>query len=294
MPDLHPDCIAYLEDLAALGLPANTVHEIRARYRTLCARYAGPLVPVARIVHLSAPVHARLYENNPAAPLLVWFHGGRIISGDLDTHDSLCRQLAKSSGWRVLSVAYRLAPEHPYPAAIEDAREAIALAGTLSRAVALGGDSAGASLALSMALEAMPPAKALVLVYPMIDAACSSPSHREFLQGPATSSQDIRFGYHLWLPPDADPRDPDISPFYAADLRALPATFLLTAGIDPLRDEGLALAARIREAGRPLTAIHEPTHIHGFLTYPARFEAARRAIRDIAAFLRHSLQAVDS
>jgi acetyl esterase len=289
VPELHPDCAAFLAGAASLDLPAATVEQIRARYKTLCARYAGPPAPVAQIEHLTAPVHARLYSDDPAAPLLVWFHGGRMISGDLDTHDALCRLLVRSSGFRVLSVAYRLAPEHPYPAALEDAREALALAGTLSSKIALGGDSAGASLALSVALDATPPVHALVLVYPMIDAACSLPSHEEFRHGPGTSGEDIRFGYELWLPPGADPRDPSISPFYAPDLRALPQVFLLTAGVDPLRDEGLAFAERIRAAGLPLTASHEPDHIHGFLTYPARFEAAHRACHAIGRFLRASV-----
>jgi acetyl esterase len=286
VPDLHADCLAYLAEVAGLNLPAGTIAEVRARYRALCARYAGPPAPVAHVEHLTSPVHARLYADRAEAPLLVWFHGGRMISGDLDTHDAACRLLVRASGWRVLSAAYRLAPEHPYPAALEDARQALALAGMLSPTVALGGDSAGGLLALAVALDSAPPVQALVLVYPMLDAACQSPSHREFLAGPGPSSRDMRAGYDLWLPPGADPLDPAISPLYAPDLRALPPVFLLTAGADPLRDEGLALAARIREAGRPLTAVHEPAHIHGFFTYPARFQAARRACRGIGAFLR--------
>ena len=284
MPELHPDCRAFLDEVARLNIPVSTVGEIRARYRRLCQHFAGPRVEGVETREIEAPVRARLYATSPTAPLLVWFHGGRMISGDLETHDAVCRLLVTHSGWRVLAVHYRLAPEHPFPAAVEDASTALAFAQSMATAVALGGDSAGASLALTAALAAPQPAAALVLVYPMIDATCHLPSHEEFRNGPGTSSEDIRLGYRLWLPPGAGATDPRISPLFSQDLAGLPRTFLLTAGIDPLRDEGLRLAARLIEAEVPVIQAHYPAHVHGFLTYPAGF-AATEAVEQIAAFL---------
>ena len=285
MRELHPDCQAFLEEVARLNIPASTVEEIRARYRRLCRHFAGPRAEGVETSEIEAPVRARLYATSPAAPLLVWFHGGRMISGDLETHDAVCRLLASRSGWRVLIVDYRLAPEHPFPAAVEDASAALAFARAMSPAVAIGGDSAGASLALAAALTAPQSAAALVLIYPMIDATCHLPSHAEFRAGPGTSSEDIRLGYTLWLPPGADARDPRISPLFSPSFAGLPPTFLLTAGIDPLRDEGVRLAARLIESEVPLTHTHYPRHLHGFLTYPARFTAAGEAVAHAAAFL---------
>jgi acetyl esterase len=282
MPELHPDCLAYLDDLRALNLPASTSAEIRHRYRALCARFAGPLAPVP-VQEISAPIIARLYGLGDR--LLAWFHGGRMVSGGLDTHDAPCRLLAFRSGWRVLAVDYRLAPEHPFPAALEDAAAALRFAASLSPTLAAGGDSAGAHLALTAASEAAPPLHALVLIYPMIDATRSLPSHTEFEHGPGTSSRDIAAGYQWWLPLGTNPGDPRVSPLFYPNFAALPRSFVLTAGFDPLRDEGLQLVQRL-EAGRvPVTHVHFPQHLHGFLTFPARFAAAETAVRHVAQFL---------
>jgi acetyl esterase len=285
MRELHPDCRAFLDEVARLNIPASTVPEIRARYRRLCRHFGGPRVEGVETTEVDAPVRARLYATAPAAPLLVWFHGGRMISGDLETHDAVCRLLAFHTGWRVLAVDYRLAPEDPYPAAVEDASAAFAFARSLSPAVTLGGDSAGASLALTVALASPQASAALVLIYPMIDATCHLPSHAEFRGGPGTSSDDIRLGYTLWLPPGADAQDPSISPLFSPSFAGLPPTFLLTAGVDPLRDEGVRLAARLIEDEVPVTHVHYADHLHGFLTYPARFSAAGEAAAQIALFL---------
>jgi acetyl esterase len=265
----HPDSEAFLREVAGLGLPPSAgaaVSQIRERYRTLCRHFAGDPPSVAEVQELALPCPARVYAPAPDAPILVWFHGGRMITGDLETHDPLCRWLASLSGWRVLAVDYRLAPEHPYPAAVQDATAAVNWARSQAARVAIGGDSAGAWLALAAGK-----ADALVLAYPMVDAACVSHSHLEFRNGPGTSSEDIRFGYRLWLggrfaaPPLPDP---------------CPPAYVLISELDPLRDEGRALAARLGAK----ESVFEG-HIHGFLTYPARFGEARRAYDDIAQFL---------
>jgi acetyl esterase len=198
-----------------------------------------------------------------------------MISGDLETHDSLCRHLAAASGWQVLAVDYRLGPEHPYPAAVEDAMRVVT---EIAPRAALGGDSAGASLALSGFTRETP---ALVLIYPMVDATRGCESHAEFRTGPGTSSEDIRYGYDQWLPPGADPRDPRVSPLFDPRLVEAPRSLVVTCGVDPLRDEGLLLRDRLPRCEH----LHFEGEVHGFLTYPARFAAAGRTIAAMANFL---------
>lgn len=278
MPTLHPDCLSYLEDLRELAMPAATPAEVRARYRFLCERYAGPRIDV-RVEDVNGPVPMRLYGEGER--LLVWFHGGRMVSGDLETHDWLCRALARESEGRVLAVDYRLAPEHRFPAALEDASAALRFARTLSGKVSAGGDSAGAWLALAAALEKPGQVSTLVLIYPMIDATCSLASHREFENGPGTSGRDIVLGYEWWFGPGAARC---ASPLRAEGFEKLPRTFVLTCGVDPLRDEGMDLVQRLSKARLEVEHVHYSTLLHGFLTYPARFRAADEAIREAARF----------
>ena len=278
---LAPDSAAYLAEVARLGLSARTIDEIRVRYRRLCAHFAPPRLEVVNVVD---GARARLYANRDRAPVLVWFHGGRMISGDLETHDALCRQLVHASGWRVLAVDYRLAPEHPYPAAFEDAALAMRAAYSLSSIVAVGGDSAGAILAIDAARHG---SAAMILVYPMIDATLSCPSHAEFRTGPGPSSEDMRFGYDQWLPPGTDRRDPRVSPLFESDVALLPPAFIAVSGVDSLRDEGMRFAQKLPS---PTLVCYEG-EVHGFLTYAARFQASGDVVERIAAFLRASVPA---
>jgi acetyl esterase len=273
---LAPDSAAYLAEVARLSLPARTIDEIRARYHRLCVHFAPPRLEVASVVD---GARSCLYANSDRAPVLVWFHGGRMISGDLETHDALCRQLVHASGWRVLAVDYRLAPEHPFPAALEDAALAMKVAYSLSPDVAVGGDSAGAILAIDAARHG---SAAMVLVYPMIDATLSCPSHAEFRTGPGPSSEDMQFGYDLWLRPGTDRRNPRISPLFDTNPAALPPAFVAVSGIDSLRDEGMRFAQKLPS---PTFVCYEG-EVHGFLTYAARFQAAGDVVERIAAFLR--------
>lgn len=272
---MHADCVAYLEALRALQMPAGTPEEVRARYRAQCALWAGERVDVGT----SEVACGRVY--GAGGPLLVWFHGGRMVSGDLETHDALCRGLAAASGWRVMGVDYRLAPEHRHPAQLEDARAALRWAATMSERVAVGGDSAGATLALVTAMERVIDLEALVLVYPMLDATQEHASHAEFAEGPGTSARDIRLGYEWWLGESADRRDWRVSPRFGDGWEALPPAFVLTCGVDPLRDEGIELAGRLSGVVHE----HYADHLHGFMTYPGRFQAAQTASGQIARFL---------
>lgn len=257
---LHPEAEAFLSELAELEIPKAA----RERYEFLCARFAGDPAAVGELREIEKPVAGRLYRDGPG-PLLVWFHGGRFISGSLNTHDALCRRLARALEGSVLAVNYRLAPEHPYPAAFEDARAAADYARTLDENAAAGGDSAGAALALACGLETV------ALVYPMADPSCSGASHDRFAYGPGPSSAEMRAGWEQFLPRNASLDLP---------LQHVRRALVVTAEIDPLLDEGLRLASVLPDAKH----VHVEGHIHGFLTYAARFSAAANIVSEIAAF----------
>jgi acetyl esterase len=289
--ELHPDAQAFLEELSRLDLPPShgiPVTVLRERFEKICAHFAGRRRELGHVEDVNGPVRLRVYtpENALAGRSLLWFHGGRMISGNLKTHDAACRLLASTTLWPVVSVDYRLGPEHPFPAALEDASAALAWAAARFESVAVGGDSAGAALALRAALDARTVSCALVLVYPMVDATMSLPSHAEFMEGPGTSSRDISMGYDLWLPADTPPANPRVSPLFERDFSGLPPVWLGVAELDPLRDEGLALSERLRRGGVPVETRMADGHIHGFLTYPGRFREAEATAESIAGFLR--------
>jgi acetyl esterase len=283
---LHPDVEAFLAEVPALGLPPSSggsAEQMRERHRRLSLHYAGAPPLIATETPAGCPVPARLYRRSDR--WLVWFHGGRFVTGSLDTHDALCRHLAAESGWSVLSVDYRLAPEHPFPAAIDDALAAWSWAAGQTATLAAGGDSAGAHLALLAAVESASRPAGCVLIYPMIDATCSQPSHAAYATGPGVSSADIRAGYDLWLPKGTDRRHPRVSPLFTVFPPDLPPFYLLLAEHDPLRDEGVQCAARLHQAGARVHASLFAGLTHGFLNYPARFRHAQKATREIATFL---------
>ncbi len=241
-------------------------------------------------LHLSETLNARQYwpTKSDTLPLIVYFHGGRFISGDLESHDPLCRQLAHATNCRVLAVDYRLSPEHPFPAAADDADTALAWAMANSASTALMGDSAGANLAAVAAngYHGSAQMAAQVLVYPMIDATCSLVSHREFSTGYGPTSQDMQRGWHEYLQDKADPRNPRVSPLYQDDLRHLPSTLVITAEYDALRDEGELYARKIEAAGVSVTCHRYAGAIHGFFTMQGVLRLAREALQESAAFLR--------
>jgi acetyl esterase len=232
---------------------------------------------------------ARQYwpAKRDSLPLIVYFHGGRFISGDLDSHDPLCRQLAHAVNCRVLAVNYRLSPEHPFPAAADDACSALAWAMTVSASIAVMGDSAGANLAAVAAQNHRGSSQlaAQVLVY----ATCSLASHREFATGYGPGSEDMQRGWSLYLQNEPDLRNPRASPLYAKDLHHLPPTLVITAEYDPLRDEGELYAQKLTDAGVALSLRRYPGAIHGFFTMQAVLHLARESLNYAAAFLRAHL-----
>jgi acetyl esterase len=219
-------------------------------------------------------------------PILLFFHGGRFFSGDLESHDTVCRLLALAVGCRVVAMDYRLAPEHRFPAAAEDAIRAAGWAVGQGVAVGFAGDSAGANLAAIAALHYRgPQVRAQVLIYPMIDATCASASYREYAEGFGPGAGDMRRGWSEYLPEGADPRAPLASPLFAPNLEGVAPAFVLTAEYDTLRDEGEAYARRLAEAGNLVQMRRYPGAIHGFFTMPGTLGLARDAMGEVAAFL---------
>jgi acetyl esterase len=226
-------------------------------------------------------------------PLLVFLHGGMWLLGDLDTHDRLCRRIAAGAGVDVLAVDYRRAPEHPWPAAVDDAVAAVRHAAAhLSAVVGIGGDSAGGCLAAlaSLALRDAGQADVLaaqILVCPNTDL---TGAHRSMVdKGTRFGLQaaDVRWAAAQWVPDLARHGDGDVSPLHAADLSGLPPAVVVTAEHDPLRDEGDAYAARLAAAGVPVTHRCEPRLRHGFVqgADPAATAAVERLIADVRAGL---------
>ncbi|WP_409056158.1 alpha/beta hydrolase fold domain-containing protein [Streptomyces sp. SYP-A7185] len=227
-------------------------------------------------------------------PTVVFFHGGGYTLCGLDSHDATARTLCAGSGAVVVSVAYRLAPEHRFPAAAEDAYAALrwvadqAAAGGLGGdpgAVVTAGDSSGGGLATVAALMARDrggPAVALqVLIYPLLDAGQGSDSYTTNATGYFLTAAHLRWFWEQYLGPDGDPTHPYASPLHA-DVTALPPAHVVTAGCDPLCDEGEAYAVKLRRAGVPVTRAHHPEMFHGFLGFPGLLDDARAAAAEVA------------
>jgi acetyl esterase len=297
-----------LEVLSALNLPELcTLDAAAAREMTRSQRGTVPPGPDAwtedrRIPGPAGELFVRLYRpldaGDDALPVLVWFHGGGFVIGSVDESDSDCRHLAVQAGIAVVSVEYRLAPEHPFPAAPDDcyaatawvAAHAAELRVDASR-LAVGGDSAGGTLATVVALMARdrggPKIVFQLLVYPVADlASMETPSHHENAVGYfLTRSSMIWFRDHYT--PDASVRtDYRVSPLHAANLTGLPPAFVITAEFDPLRDEGEAYADRLRAANVPVVKTRYDGMIHGFFRMSAFFDGARRALQDAGDALR--------
>ncbi|MFW6773688.1 alpha/beta hydrolase [Nocardioides sp. CPCC 205120] len=232
-------------------------------------------------------------------PLLVFLHGGGWLYGDLDSHDALCRFLAEQAGVRVLSVAYRLAPEHPFPAAYDDAlaayRWVVENAGWLGADVdrlAVGGDSAGGNLAATVAIAAAReglPLSFQLLVYPATDMTRSSESHRLFSRGFFLTAEFMDGVAEGYLPEVHDRVDPTASPLFAELPDGLAPAYLCTAGFDPLRDEGEAYARKLEAAGVPVVQRRFDGLIHGFANWVALGAANHAALVEVAAALRAGL-----
>jgi acetyl esterase len=295
---LHPQVTALLERVARSPLPPyHTVPAFVARriYRDTRAVLAPkrPEVPEVRLLVFDGAVAVRAYRPVLAEtlPALVFFHGGGWTIGDLDTHDVVCRQLALGARCVVFSVDYRLAPEDPFPAAVEDcffaAQYISSHASELNvdpRRIAVGGDSAGGNLAAVVALMARdrgePRLACQLLVYPATDQRCEF--HGE---GYLLTRDGIRFFRGGYLPNTADRTDWRASPLLAASHASLPPALVLTAGYDPLVDEGRAYAARLESAGVEVDYKEYSDMVHGFLLFGGVLDTANAAVAHCCAHL---------
>ena len=251
----------------------------------------------------AGPVTVRLYRppGGDTPPLLIWMHGGGFVLGSLESADPTARELCAGAGVLVASVDYPLAPEHPWPAAPE-ACHAVAVwlvehaeeLGFDARRVALGGDSAGGNLAAVTALLAQerggPAISFQLLVYPMCDLVGDHPSMRENAEGYLLSASRVEWFIRTYLPDGADRTDPHLSPIYAADLRGQPPAAVITAELDPLRDEAEAYAERLSAAGVPTELTRHEGLVHGFLRMGGLSPRARAASAQAVASLRTAVQ----
>ncbi len=300
---LHPQARTALSVQQRAPLTAATIAEVRRSMRDATAAEVGAGPDLPTVVDIpgaslgssgAGGAAARLYRDGAAgpAPVVLYAHGGGWVMGDLQTHDGLCRQLVAASGWAVLAVDYRLAPEHPYPAALEDLSRALDwLRGAAADRyrldpgrIAVAGDSAGAHLAAVTARRARDAGAHLagqVLICPVIDPAMDYPALDDY----GLDRDEMRFFWDAYAPPGVDRSDPDLRPL-GVDATGLPPAVVITAELDVLRDEGERYAAHLMRAGVPVVATRYQGMVHNFPRKLALFDAADAAVAQIGAVLR--------
>ncbi|MGH8869517.1 MAG: alpha/beta hydrolase [Actinomycetes bacterium] len=308
--DARPDAERQLDPqaeafLAAAVSPAGapSVDAARAAHHDTAAALGGEPEPVdeVRVIDVgdgagelrARLVRPRFADADRPLPLVVFFHGGGWVVGTPETYAPLQHALANAAGALVLSVDYRLAPEHRHPAAVADALAAThwalahadELGADVSR-VGVCGDSAGGHLAAIVARKLPDRLAFQLLVYPVTDAVGGHPSLRENAEGYYLTAEGMRWYWQQYLPDGTDPRDPDVSPLRATLGGPLPPAFVLTAGFDPLRDEGDLYADQLEASGTRVVRYPVPGQVHGFVRWLAVMDAAREAVRVAAAFLR--------
>jgi acetyl esterase len=305
---LDPQARVLLDQLDAIGNPpmSQQTPEAARAGMAILATVIGPADEPVPTEDTSVPgpagdIPVRIYRPHADKPLpvVVYFHGGGFVIGDIATHDTICQRLAGGVPAVVVSVDYRLAPEHRFPAAVVDCDAATAwvsahaseLGGDPAR-LAVAGDSAGGNLSAVVARRARdagaPPIAFQLLVYPGTDMTCSFPSHTENGTGYLLDSDAINWFLESYMA-DGDLRHPDASPLFVDDLAGLPPAFVLTAEFDPLRDEGEAYAERLREAGVPVTTSRYDGMIHGFYGLDSVFDSSKKATAETVSALRDAL-----
>ena len=310
---LHPQAQAFLDLLAARGVPPThtlSPDEARSIYRDRRAFTQPDPPPVAEMRELSAdgphgPIPLRLYrpmgsKAEALLPVLVYYHGGGWVIGDLDTHDVLCRQLCNQSGCAVIAVDYRMGPEHRFPAAVDDALAAARWVRANAQALkvdanrlAVGGDSAGGNLAAVVALAARDagdlPLAFQLLIYPATDQSRSAPSHTSNGQGYLLTRDSIDYFHDHYIADPAQDRDWRTSPLLHPDHAGLPPAFVLVAGFDPLHDEGVQYAQALSAAGSRTALVNFERQLHGFVLMGRVLDEANVAVQLCAAQLRQAL-----
>jgi acetyl esterase len=303
-PDLHPEAKTILDEVDLPPTHALSVSGAREALRDLLVSDDPPdddltvrdlSIPGPDGPEMPLDVRAYAPPGDGDRPVLVYFHGGGWVRGDLDTHDGLCRLLAEAADCVVVSVDYRRAPEHPFPAPVRDAYAATAWAAEHAGVVggdpdriAVGGDSAGGNLAAAVTLlareRAGPAIDHQVLLYPVTDYDLDTDSYRANAEGYLLSRASMRWYWDRYLDDELDGANPYASPLRAPDCSGLPSATVVTAGYDPLRDEGAAYADRLSEAGVEVTHADYPGMVHVFASFPD-LERARDARETIASDL---------
>ena len=309
---LDPAAKNLLDLLVAAGRPKVwqlSPPEAREGLRALAEAADAKDVPIGRIENATLPgaegalpyrSYTPLDAGTEPLPALVYFHGGGFVIGDLDTHEGLCRMLANASGCRVISVAYRLAPEHKFPAAVEDAYAAVYwVAGHVrelgidGNRIAVGGDSAGGNLSAvvcQLIKERGGPKLALqLLLYPATETDVETPSRLALAEGYLLEKKSIEWFLKQYIALGTDPIDPRLAPLLATDLSGLPPAHIHTAELDPLVDEGQAYAQKLAAAGVAVEYTCHPGMIHHFFCLAGAIPYARTAIDNASAAIKRAL-----
>lgn len=311
---LHPEAQRALEIIAELErgvTPPVPIPQMRTLMRARTKRMAADPPAVAHTIDRTLEqggiaVRVRIdYPRRPDGvlqPALVWCHGGGFVVGDVDMTETVCRTICREADIVVASVDYRLAPEHRFPAGLEDAMAVTrhlsrqgATLGIDARRLAVGGDSAGGNLAAS-ACQALHGQDGIsiryqALIYPVTDLTCAQPSYKDLGTGYPLTADRMRNYIGLYLNDPGQVTDPRASPLLAKSVAGQPPALVVVAGLDPLVDEGIAYAERLRKEGGEAEVVEVPDHPHGFLGWTREAEAARRTLAHIAKRLRERLHA---
>ena len=302
---LHPQAKAFLDDLILLEAPGW--HELppdtgREAFNELNDLFGTP-VELARVEEITTEsgIRMRIFSaQRPNLPVCLYFHGGGWVLGSIETHDALCRRLAAESGCAIVSVDYRLAPEHKFPLPLDDCYDAVefvfeqaANLGLDPNRLAVAGDSAGANLAAAVALRARdqngPQVQLQILIYPVIEPDFDSQSYNEFATGFGLSKDEMIWFWEQYLGQMANADNPLVSPSLAPDLSGLPTTHVVTAEYDVLRDEGEKYGHQLTASGVEVTQRRYEGQLHGFVHMSSVFDAGAEAISDLAAVLKSRL-----
>ena len=314
---VHPQVAAFLQCIADLNAPPiytltpeqarRAVPQLPLPYEPVATvanrRIAGPNGEIP--VRIYTPISAVQPAGRGPVPLLVFYHGGGWIVGDLDSYEHLSRTLANAIDGIVVSVDYRLAPEHKFPAGVEDCYTATAWAfehaqvlGADPLRIIVSGDSAGGNLAAAVSLMARdrqgPPIAYQLLIYPVLDCRFETESYQQNATGYLLTQAAMRWYWGAYLPDSGEANNPYAAPLQATDLTHLPATHIITAEYDPLRDEGEVYAARLKAAGVPLTSKRYNGMIHGFVRRTDLYDVARQAILEMAVETKRALSAMEN
>lgn len=283
----------------------STPEEARAGFRAMVKAYGPKDVPIGKIENLTVPgpggelplrIYTPVAAGGEAPPALVYFHGGSFWAGDFETHEGQCRLLAGEASCRVIAVDYRLAPEHVFPAALEDCLAATqwvetnaSKLGVDPNRIAVGGDSAGGALAAAVCQAAKaqgsPHILQQLLLFPVTQFGATLGSIRDFGAGFMLEMDALAYCYGLYAGKDLW-NDPRVSPLLANDLAGLPPAYVMLAECDPLHDEGLAYAGKLRAAGVPVSVADYPGLLHGFTLFQAMLPQAREALVAAAKYLK--------